>query len=574
MLKKSFYTEGGYFCLKLCESLELSQVVSKYPPSVKSHFYLQFVNTFYFLNKNNKEISMKKIAILLITVMVVASCGKDFLNETNPNSLASDNFWKTPGDVDKAFAGVFAQLQSNDFYNGNSSGQNAGVYRLDFISDNGYCNYDFINGASVARGDYSPTDGLVNAFWTACYKMIQRSNDFLENVDRVKAVSEANRLTMKSEVRFLRALAYHHLAMCYRDAPLITKTQTLDEAKVPKNTYKELADFVISELNDITKGNELPITVMKGRVARGAALALLARFYLYNRNFTESAATAKRVMDLNQYNLSTPYTTLFTIAGETSKDVIFAVQYAGPGLAAGIGASFNGYFPAAPQVHTVALPNLADAYYCTDGLPITRSPLYNATNKTLNRDPRFNATIVTTQSMFRGAAILATNLAPTRFRLRKWADESALNSTNAFDNAQDFYVLRYAEVLLTRAEALLESGTYTETEVRDLVNQVRVRATMPRVEAVEGSNLTKQQLIDIVRQERRVETAFEGLRYYDLKRWGILKQRAVDVYMSVDKVQATAIQNRTFMESRHNVWPIPQREIDINSALIQHAEWQ
>ncbi|MBL7813386.1 MAG: RagB/SusD family nutrient uptake outer membrane protein [Saprospiraceae bacterium] len=517
---------------------------------------------------------MKKIAVFLIMVLAISSCSKDFLNETNPNSLASDNFWKTSGDVDKALAGVFSQLQSNDFYNGNSSGQNAGVYRLDFISDNGYCNYDFINGAAVARGDYSPTDGLINSFWTACYKMIQRSNDFLANVDRVKEVTEANRNTMKAEVRFLRALAYHHLAMCYRDAPLITSPQTLQEAKVPKNTYKELSDFVIKELNEITTGTTLPVTVTKGRVSRGAALALLARFYLYNKNYTEAAATAQKVIDLNVYNLNTTYNTLFTIAGETSRDIIFAVQYAGPGLAAGVGASFNGYFPAAPQVHTVALPNLANAYYCTDGLPITRSPLYNASNPTLNRDPRFNATVVTTNSLFRGAAILATNLAPTKIRLRKWADESAANSTNAFDNGQDFYVLRYAEVLLTRAEALLESGSYTEQQVRDLVNQVRTRATMPKVEVVEGTGLTKQQLIDIVRQERRVETAFEGLRYYDLKRWGILKERAVDVFNSIDKAAATSIQTRNFVPSRHYVWPIPQREIDANSALVQHPEWQ
>lgn len=517
---------------------------------------------------------MKKIATIFITILVLTGCSKDFLTENNPNTLASETFWKTPGDVDKAFAGVFSQLQSVDFYNGNSSGQNAGAYRLDFISDNGYCNYDFINGASVARGDYAPTDGLVNSFWTACYKMIQRSNDFLANVDRVKAVSEANRNTMKSEVRFLRALAYHHLAMCYRDAPLITSPQTLADAKVPKNTYKELADFVINELNTITTGSELPVTVVAGRVSKGAALALLARFYLYNKNYTEAAATAQKVIDLNVYNLSTAYPALFKITGETSKDVIFAVQYAGPGLAAGVGAIFNGYFPAAPQVHTVVLPNLADDYYCTDGLPITKSPLYNAQSTNLNRDPRFDATIVTTKSLFRGAAITAANLAPTKYRLRKWADESALNSTNAFDNAQDFYVLRYAEVLLTRAEALLESGTYTEQAVRDLVNQVRTRATMPKVEAVEGTGLTKQQLIDIVRHERRVETAFEGLRYYDLKRWDILKERAVDTYMKIDKVQAPAIQNRMFTVPKHNVWPIPQREIDVNNALVQHPEWQ
>lgn len=516
---------------------------------------------------------MKKIALLVVTVFLLAGCSDDFLKETNPNALASDTFWKTPADVDKAFAGVFAQLQSVDFYNGNSSGQNAGVYRLDFITDNGYCGYDFINGASLARGDHSPNDGLVNSFWTACYKMIQRSNDFLANVDRVTAVSAANRTTMKAEVRFLRALAYHHLAMCYRDAPLITAPQTLETAQVAKNTNKELVDFVTNELNAISAGTDLSVAPLPGRVPRGAALALLARFYLYTGKYTEAAETAKKVMDLNVYNLSTSYPALFKITGETSKDVIFSVQYAGPGLSAGVGATFNGYFPAAPQVHTVVLPNLADAYYCTDGLPITKSPLYNAQNRHLNRDPRFDATILTRTSQFRGAAILAANLAPTNYRLRKWADETATNSTNAFDNGQDFYVLRYAEVLLTRAEALLESGTYTEQAVRDLVNQVRVRATMPKVEAVEGTGLTKQRLIELVRQERRVETAFEGLRFYDLKRWGLLKELAVDNYMKVDKVQAPAIQNRMFVAPRHNVWPIPQREIDVNPALLQHPEW-
>lgn len=516
---------------------------------------------------------MKKIAIISITLFVFAGCSKDFLNETNPNALASDTFWKTPSDVDKAFAGVFSQLLSIDLYNGNSSGQNAGVYRLDFISDNGYCGYDFINGASVARGDYSPTDALVLSFWTANYRLIQRSNVFLANIDQVTTVSAVNRNTMKAEVRFLRALAYHHIAMCYRDAPLITSIQTLEDAKVPKNTNKELSDFVISELNAITAGNELSVSVTPGRVSKGAALAFLARFYLYTNKFQEAAETAKKVIDLNVYNLTTPYPTLFKTTGETSKDVIFAVQYSGPGLSAGVGATFNGYFPASPQVHTVALPNLADDFYCSDGLPITKSPLYSALNKHLNRDARFDATLVTTKSLFRGAAILPANLAPTTFRLRKWADETALNSTNAFDNGQDFYVFRYAEVLLTRAEALLESGSYTELAVRDLVNQVRVRAAMPKVEAVEGTGLSKQQLIEIVRHERRVETAFEGLRFYDLKRWGLLKEKSVDSYMKVDKVQAPAIQNRIFTAPRHNVWPIPQREIDINSSLIQHTEW-
>lgn len=510
-----------------------------------------------------------KNLIVFIAIIALSGCSKDFLKEVNPNSLAEDNYWETSSDVDRALVGCYSALQNNNLYNASADYTAGGVIRLDIATDDEYANYNYINGAAIARGDFSPQDGYVSGLWTGCYRLIFRCNDFLGNVDRVTMVTEASRNTMKAEVRFLRALSYQTLAMAYRDVPLITAKQSLAQSFVPKNTNTEINSFIETELKEISSGTVLPITAPTGQVERGAALALLARQYLYSKKYQEAASAAKQAMDLGKYDLNTPYANLFKLGGESSKEIIFRVAYLGP--ATGVESRFAGYFSPAPPVGYVALPNLANDYYFKDGKSKTTSALYNPTNELLNRDPRFDATIVCSKGTFRGAAVTATNLQPTGYRVRKFTEET---STTNFSSGQDFYVIRYPEVLLTRAEALIESGTYTEAEVDGLINQVRTRATMPTVQSVEGTGLSQAQLRNIIRHERRVELAFEGLRFFDLKRWGIYEQEAVTKYMAVDKASVPALESRLIIGPKHQLFPIPQREIDVNPALVQHDEWK
>ena len=511
---------------------------------------------------------MKKTLYILIAIITLSSCSKSFLTEVNPNSLGQDTYWQTTGDVDRALAGVYGALQAANLYNGAGDYTTGGVIRLDIITDDCYANWNYIDGASVARGDHSPRDGFANNLWAGCYKLIFRSNDFLENVDRVTMYPQATRNIMKSEVRFLRALAYQTLAMVYRDVPLITHTQTLATAAVAKNTNAEINAFIESELLDISSGSTLTATAPQiARVDLGSALSLLARQYLYEQKYTQAAATALQVINLGKYNLNTPYNTLFKAAGESSGEIIFRVAY----LSSGPSNAYEGYYAPAPPVGYVALPNLADDYYFKDGKPKATSTLYNPTNELLNRDPRFDATLVCSKGTFRGATVSALNLAPTNYRVRKYTDETTLTP---FQSGQDFYVIRYPEVLLTRAEALVESGTYVESEVDGLINQVRARATMPTVQAVEGTGLTQAQLRAIIRHERRVEFAFEGLRFFDLKRWGIYEDQAVTKYDNVDRVAVPGLENRLLIGPKHQIFPIPQRELDVNPALVQAPEWQ
>jgi len=133
---------------------------------------------------------------------------------------------------------------------------------------------------------------------------------------------------------------------------------------------------------------------------------------------------------------------------------------------------------------------------------------------------------------------------------------------------QDFYVIRYADVLLMRAEAMIELNQLTG--VTALINQVRARVTMPTVEVAEPTAIGNQaQLRSIVRHERRVELGFEGLRYYDLKRWGTVQQ-AFQAAIADNIVGYPVV----YRGLRSEVFPIPASELRANSNLVQHPGWQ
>ena len=144
--------------------------------------------------------------------------------------------------------------------------------------------------------------------------------------------------------------------------------------------------------------------------------------------------------------------------------------------------------------------------------------------------------------------------------------------SDSWDSGQDFYVIRYAEVLLSLAEAYIEKGTNLDEAVK-LIDQVRSRAGMPKVEDVEGTGLPQDSLRSIVRHERRVETAFEGLRLFDLYRWHMLKD-AVDRINNEAATYNFWYEKRNFRGEQEYVWPIPQADIDSNPNLVQSDLWK
>jgi hypothetical protein len=413
---------------------------------------------------------------------------------------------------------------------------------------------------------------------------------------------------VEAQAKFLRAWNYMYLTEFYGDVPLVTTSLSLEEAQTPRTPKSQIADLMMQDL-DFAAAN-LPMSYAsadKGRATKGAALALKARVALYNNKFTEAAAAAQQVMGLG-YKLHANYGELFQLAGSNSEEIIFQLSYhldVRKNTDAVIMNSRKG------SGWSVSVPTqwLVDSYLCTDGKTIDQSPLYDEANPFENRDPRLKQSIIVPQTWFANYLFethpdstattyngtRVTNLEVTNpyatftgYLWRKNNDETQFTAPYN-GSAMPFKLLRYAEVLLIYAEAKIELNQIDQS-VLDAINQVRGRVQMPEVEA----GLSQAEMRKIIRNERKVELANEGWRMFDIRRWKIaehvlkgnlpgrknkdfwwnpgvptINEYGHPVYAKQDQV-FKVIQVRSFNPSRDYLWPIPQKEMDINSELNQN----
>ncbi len=511
---------------------------------------------------------MKKIFLLILAGLLIQGCSEDFLDRTNPNELSDQSFWLSLKDANMAIMGCYDGLQT--YFD--CDPWDWAILRTDHMSDNGYMDWGgWMPGGETARGKLSPVDTWGDAhgvIWDKSYSVIGRTNRVIANVpamaeDEIITTDEANRIV--AEAKFIRAMVYLYMTMTLRDVPLITEPLTIEEAQVGKTMKDEIVSFIISDVEGSYE--DLPMSIGAGewgRASQGAALALLARINLWHGNFQQAASYAQQVIDMGQYALYPDYHQLFRPENEQNEEVVFSVSYVrGP---EDNGFRYHGSWGTNPPAAVSALSNLANDFYCTDGLPIDESPLYDPVDQNANRDPRLHTTVIVQGDTWRGDSLTEPPLGGnTDYEPRKFVEE--WNDENHFDKDQDFAVIRYAHVLLIRAEALAQLNQ-SAGEVISLIDEIRARVGMP---AVEG-NPSGEELLDIVKHERRVETAFEGLRWFDLRRWGIFKERAYDYYNDVEAA-TYGLAERQWSDKLW-VWPIPQSELDLVEVLEQHPEWQ
>ncbi|MBK8515738.1 MAG: RagB/SusD family nutrient uptake outer membrane protein [Saprospiraceae bacterium] len=513
-----------------------------------------------------------RIIIIIILALSLTNCSDSFLDQSSPTQIAENNFWTSESDAFLALNAVYSTLQSRALYGGNLNGFQ-GYPGYDGMGDNAYTQFEYEGPALFMEGTIDPTHGMISGNWNNLYQGISRVNSVIKNVQTISEdlVPLKTKEALLGQAYFLRALLYFNISVFFEDAPLITSPQTLEEAFIPKSSYAEITAQIVTDLK--LASQSLPVTQpsnLYGYATKGAALGLFARVQLYNKVYNGDFGVLKlteQILGLG-YSLHPNYAELFTPKGEKSPEVVFSVRFL-RGDNTSNGEIFSGTFNGTPKVDQRPMPNLVKDYYCTNGLPITGNPLYNAAQQQLNRDPRALATIY-----FKGDTYLTSPLmvfpgnGPTTYGMRKYIRTGPDAEGNAVfgEGSQDFYVIRYADVLLMRAEAMAETGDIAGAKA--LVNQVRARVNMPKVENAEG-NVNQAQMIEIVRHERRVELALEGLRFMDLKRWGTMKdafQRAIN-----DKIGPYSPQ---YLNGRSEVFPIPQAEIDVNPKLEQHPAWK
>lgn len=505
------------------------------------------------------------------SLLLLASC-ESYLTREPQDQLDPKTFFTSQEN---------AQIAVNGIYNAALETVKGRQYTIDLdcMTDNMYNYSRNQNTQEFGQGTQGASSVYALNMWSRAYRGISRANVVLANLDLcyekdAPAVNIKERL--KSEALFLRSYFYSEVIDYWGDAPLYLEPVDLADSKgrAPK------AQIVTQLLEDLDyAAKNLPVryeSASNGRATKGAALALMGKIQLYNGMYDDAAATLKQVIDLkdeagaSRYSIYPLYRELFLPQCENNDEVIFDIQYMKGAYTQGLTHQiytftyeWNSYCP------TVSL---AEAYYTKKGLPIDKDPDYKANDPFKNRDPRLEQSIMVPRSdNGRGAVFIPSSANHTSMKIRKWNDYTETEKNNSEHN---IILIRYADVLLMRAEALVESGNYVESEVADLVNQVRQRPAvmMPKVEDVEGTGLSQTQLREIIRHERRVEFPFEGTRISDIRRWKIGGDVMVDAvgfkYENAKKMPPEyvkyVVDRRSFNPNRDYLWPIPQNEINTN----------
>jgi starch-binding outer membrane protein, SusD/RagB family len=543
---------------------------------------------------------MKKIGIytLAVITLLLPGCGGDFLDEAPTDRLSDITFYKTPQDFIIAVNAVYPYLQGASTPN-NSSNNQGGIIDDESMSDNAYNNRNWTGHYRVGNGSHSASDfqpGITGSIlvWFPRYEGIRRANAVINKIVGITFPDEVLKKRLTAEARFLRAYLHFDLAFKFGNVPLVTKELTITEsANVKQNTRKEVIDFVLAELNEIAA--DLPPSYTGadlGRVTRGAALAFRARFALYaagpgvlgdNAYYTIARDAAKAVMDLGIYGRHASYAGLFTPAAENVNEIILSNQYAAPTRVHNL---WGTYAPPSQggSGQVGPLRSLLDAYEATDGLPIATSPLYNASNPYSNRDPRMDMTIIRPGTVFAGATFRPTRLGDadyvggnslsssfTGMYLKKYLIES--EKATPTQSGMNVILMRYPEVQLTYAEAKIELNEI-DASVYDAINYARRRADVNMPDYTAILYPTQATLREALRRERRVELAFEGQRFFDIRRWKIAEvvMNGAALGANYEDNPATAaddanvgkpvfVENRSFNANRDYLWAIPPNEV-------------
>jgi hypothetical protein len=510
--------------------------------------------------------NLNRIIISFFLLSVLYSCSKDLLNKTPKDRLSPSTFYQNEAQAKMALMGVYSALQPN--------ATPSHFYQFDFMSDNGYCQHQWQGSLEIGEWKTNSSSWAPGAKWSQDYTIIARANQLIEDIGK-SSLSDAIKTQMQAEAKFLRAYAHADLISYFGDVPLILKVQTLGEAYVSRTPKSEVLTAILTDLD--AAASVLPVSYGKsdlGRATKGAALAYKTKILLYNEKWAEAAQAAKVCMDLGVYKLYPDYEGLFLEANENNAEVIFDIQY--------IKTTQSQPWPTSalnlsewPTANVTA--DLINSYYMTNGLPITDAASgYNSQDPFTNRDPRLAASVVLPGSKFGSKTFIPANdEVPCGARPRKYAD---LGTSDVNNTSINTILIRYADIYLMRAEALIESGS-TGQEIYNLIDSVRIRANMPKIENVEGTGLGQSQLRAIVRHERRVEFYNEGTRYADMLRWkdvslvhdvyGYDKSKLSDPKDPAKwKFDQVIQETRTFDPAKGWLWPIPQSDIEINKNLL------
>lgn len=550
-----------------------------------------------------------KIAILLLSAGLLTTTSCDFMDCDESDNYTLQEIQGSYNRVKQFVTSIYGYLPS-DFCNTHGA-------MLDAATDDAIHVYEssaiqrIVNGTWSAN--YTVDDKFAyyyNAIHDANYYLTTLSGltfDTWENGDDYQDWMQ-NYDNYQYQVRFLRAYFYFELVRRYQNVPLITKPLSQTEAnQIEPSSAQEVLKFIINECTEIAP--KLPIKstsiaqAENGRATRAMAMALKSRAALYaasplyntngdNAKWTEAAKASHDIIaSAGELGLGLDtYANLFKSKNYNSKEVILCRP-------TGTSKTFEqaNYPMGVTGGNTTTCPteNLASAFEMKDGRAFDWNDPTMKANPYKDRDPRFYLTIVHNGMLWpakkavdisEGGAngLPLTNATTTGYYLRKYVDNSIsfeVGSTTAATH-HNWILFRYAEVLLNYAEAMIhvngncdfKDATYTMS-AREALNAVRKRAGMPEVAAC-----SQDEFLTRVKHERRVEMAFEGQRFWDLRRWKNLDETkniyAVRIthHNGVLSYEKTLLSERSVSDKLY-FYPIANVELFKNKKLVQNSGW-
>jgi len=561
---------------------------------------------------------MKKIFTILLLATVIFSCKKsgfldDKTNGLDENAVFTDSI-QTINFLNRIYVDAGYSFGPSRFNSAGGSGN------TELATDNAEGNNNLSVWAdSYVQGVIGPNNvstgfATDKDFWSTPYKNIRRINLLLSKLPDAP-LSAPMKTRMRGEARFLRAYFYHYMVVAFGGVPVI-EDQVFginDIINLPRNNFSDCVNYITSELD--AAAAELSTVVYKdidyGRVTRGACLALKSRMLLYAASpLFNGGATTNSAALVPLISYSTADNNRWMVAANAAEAVINTGLYSlnvdnatrpGNGFYQLFLKRINSEYifaynrPAQKEFETFYLPptrsgssvmkpthSLAEAFPMRDGKSIKESTTYNANDPYLNRDPRFefsmiynglsyisNTGVKTQVFTYTSAGSTIANATAdaytpqnkfTGYFSRKMLDENLTNASSG-TTERAWPLIRYAEILLNYAEAITEAGQ--PEKAYDKLKLLRDRAgILPGTDGLYGlkANLTVAEMREVVRNERRIELAFEEHRWNDIRRWKIAST-VLKGFNSVDIITRSA--TNTF---KHTIGTAP-RPLNFRDAM-------
>lgn len=482
---------------------------------------------------------MKKYFIEIVAVVfglfILAGCAKEYLDVKPEGQITPEGYYSTPERAKELVNSIYnnmlqwdehtfswigiTSISSDDAEKGSSAGDTgADKDKLD----------NFTEGA---------TDVSVEEIWVANYRGISRANLALSILPTI-VIDESLKSRLIGEARFLRAYYYWNLVRTYGGVPLIntvidpTNDAEVNQAMV-RASVTDIYNQIISDLqygvDSLWSRSQYESSEM-GRATSGAAMGLLSKVYMYQKNWQACFDMAQSVINSGEYALVPDYSTIWREIGENSSESLFEVQAVGGPVALGV-----------------------QQYSLVQGVRGQFGWGFNVPTESLNSafelldTIRREATMIYPGETLWDGAVIIDNTPNPRYNQKAYISktEETFNGDDAQTN-KDIRVLRYAEVLLIHAEAANELGN--SSVALSSLNQVR-----QRVKLADVTETDQTQLRQIIWHERRVELGMEHDRFFDVIRQG----RGAELFGPLG-----------FIAGKNEIFPVPQSQIDISNGLL------